>query len=129
MRPPQKMIKPHMHPNSCAKCKNSGSESEGSRLYFLDTGITYDYEGNVYLCDCCLRDLVSVAEEYFTKEQVDDLLSTQVAIVERAAVITRDFDKLDSWISENLGVSLKFLKERMKESEENGTVRISTDSD
>lgn len=44
-----------MHPGSCALCGNGNCE-EG----YLDLGIYYDYEGQMYLCVPCLKQCANV---------------------------------------------------------------------
>ncbi len=43
-----------MHPGACAVCGN-GNNTEG----FVDIGVYYEYEGQVYLCMLCAKELVA----------------------------------------------------------------------
>lgn len=85
MRTPVRDTRPTRHPGICIKCRVS---EHANREYFIDTGVDIDWEGTLYLCSECLKDIVrSTQGEYFTKQQVDDFLSTQTAMVEQATEI------------------------------------------
>lgn len=64
-----------MHPACCAVCGNGACE-EG----YVDLGVYYDYEGQIYLCMTCInKDLVEVvgllskSEIEFLQEQSEEL--------------------------------------------------------
>jgi len=120
-RPAVKMDKPHMHPYICGRCLCG---VQANREYFIDTGITYDYEGNVYLCNMCLKDMAKAAGEFFTKDEVDLLLSVQSEAIGSASQLKKDWDNLVVYAKEH-GINLEFLREQSKE--ENDVRGISTE--
>lgn len=52
-----------MHPGACAICGN-GTRPEG----FVDIGVYYDYEGQVYICMMCAEDLVHTIDGLTAEE-------------------------------------------------------------
>lgn len=65
----QVVDKPYNSPHNCAVC---GAAEYAERAWYLDTGLTFDFDGTVYLCnECCLT--VAVTLKWLTAEQVSEL--------------------------------------------------------
>jgi hypothetical protein len=85
MRPAVRMDIPALPPGVCFRCR-VGSE-QNKREYFVDTGISLDWEGVIYLCNMCLDDIARTTGVMYTKNDVDDLLSAQTDLVAQAQEI------------------------------------------
>lgn len=72
-----------LHPGSCAICGSSDPE----RTY-VDTGIFYDYEGRIYICNICgtqigeILGLFTPDEIELTNKQLDESL-TKIVVLEK----------------------------------------------
>ena len=101
--------KPERHPFMCAKCL----VGEGRREFFVHTGMEYDFEGVVYLCDMCLKDMCRQTNVLFTTEDVDALIQTykdQAAVgFEQAKKYLRAVELLNS-----IGVDLETMLEGLE---------------
>ncbi len=118
MRLAQLTHNPPNHPYTCFRCL---AHSE-VRDYFIDAGIDTDFDGSVYICNMCMTDLFHVTPDYFSKEEVDNIVIAQQAISTKASVIVEDYNnKLQAF--KELGIDL----EKLLESAKNG--RISKPSD
>lgn len=96
MRPATRMAQPALPPGICYRCRVS---EHAGREYFVDTGISLDWEGVIYFCDKCLEDLAKCTGEFFTKPEVDDLLSIQTEMVEKAQKLVEYHEKFTVWLS------------------------------
>lgn len=73
-----------LHPGSCALC-GSGNCDEG----YVNTGIYYDYEGQVYFCITCTRQIAEVIgclipeEANILREQVNEVAKTNKNLTEQ----------------------------------------------
>lgn len=95
MRPATRMDQPALPPGICYRCRVS---EHAGREYFVDTGISIDWEGVIYLCNMCLKDLARSTGEFFTKDEVDELLGIQTDIVERAQQSLNYMEKFSDWL-------------------------------
>lgn len=75
-----------MHPGCCALC-GSGNCEDG----YVDTGIYYDYEGQVYFCMTCTEQIISVVSG-FTADQVALLNSTLAEKVEELSSVKEELE-------------------------------------
>ena len=112
MRPATRQYPPAMLPGICMRCRCN----EQNRTYFIDTGVSIDWEGVMYLCDKCLEDIVVCSEEFLLKAQVDDLLGAQLEHVQHALEITRNQDEFRLWLIETAGLDLYHLEKKFNES-------------
>lgn len=90
MRPIQKMGVPHLHPFKCVSC---GADHTSVRKYFIDTGIDTEWEGVVYYCDSCFRNL-SETVGFIDQDRLDELLGIQGESVLKLLELTK---KLEVW--------------------------------
>src|SRR6187402_287160 len=66
------VTEPTRHPGFCAKCLVGSGATE--RKFFVHTGMEYDYEGVVYLCNMCLEDICRQTGAFYTQDMVDDII-------------------------------------------------------
>ena len=118
MRNVVRMERPHLHPYICARCRVG---DQPNREYFVDTGIDFDWEGVVYLCNTCLKDIALTTGDYFTKAQLDEYLAVQQRDVRVAGEITRRYEGMVKWAFENFGIDIKSLERKYDESRTSGT--------
>lgn len=52
-----------MHPGSCCVCGNGNSEQT-----YLELGVFFDYEGNLYLCTPCVEQVINVWGAFTAEE-------------------------------------------------------------
>lgn len=90
------------HPGSCAICGCSDSE----RTY-VDIGVYYDYEGNVYLCDHCFDEAAVQVMGYFTRDEHLKLLAQNNVLIEKNEKLQAELDNYGELAStlERLGFS------------------------
>ena len=93
-----------MHPGSCALC-GSGNCEQG----YVDPGIYYDYEGQMYFCVTCVEEMAGVIN-CLTADETLHLQSLNEQVAEQNASLTKDLEyatarllKYDDLFSERLG--------------------------
>lgn len=93
---PTKIVeKPINTPWTCAWCHCG---DHGVRDYFIDTGLTFDFEGTVYLCNECGKDLRTGAGWLTVEEFEEDVKS-----------LRREIDKLKAEVAD-YEIIKEFLK-------------------
>lgn len=115
MRIATRMEKPALPPNICCRCRCTET-AETKREYFVDVGVSFDWEGVVYLCDKCLEDICKATGEFFTKVEVDELLAIQVDVVEKAYLTVLHNDDFKAWVLDNFSLNLDTLEQKYNES-------------
>lgn len=85
------------HPGSCAIC--GGSDPDRT---FVDIGVYYDYEGNVYICHLCFDEAAVKVMGYFTREEHLQLLAQNNILIEQNQKLQAELDSYGS-LNEVLG--------------------------
>jgi len=112
MRPSTRDNIPANTPNICARCRvGSGS----GREYFVDTGMSFEWEGTIYLCNCCLKDIAAAAKEFKTLEEVHDLLSHNNFMASQGATIVKKRAAFYEWVKKTTTLDLTALELRYDE--------------
>ena len=75
------------HPGSCAIC--GGSDPDRT---FVDIGVYYDYEGNVYICHLCFDEAAVQVMGYFTREEHLKLLAHNNILIEQNQKLQAELD-------------------------------------
>ena len=124
MRPAVKMIDPVLPPGICFRCRVGNS---APREFFVDTGVSFDWEGVLYLCDMCIIDIGKAAESFYTKAVLDDLLSIQADSAESGYCITKKRDEFYSWAL-TIGLDLFTLEKSFDERERDRGAIVEADA-
>lgn len=82
-----------MHPGSCCVC-GSGNNEEG----YLDIGVYYDYEGQVYLCMTCVEQ-AAVTVGLLNRGEAKHLQETNERLAEQHASLTSELEKANERLS------------------------------
>lgn len=86
-----------MHPGCCAVCGNGNCETG-----YIDLGVFYDYEGQVYLCMTCVNEVADTAglltdtEARFLQAQNKDLAESTRKVTEQ---LEKALERLDHFNS------------------------------
>src|SRR6185369_2947390 len=109
-QPMQKMEIPALHPNMCIRCRVDGSRKEdGSpgREFFIDLGVTLEWEGVAYLCSGCVADLVKEVGGYKTQAEVNAIIAAQGEFLGRAIELAAHRDDFYTWMFNTAGIDLE----------------------
>lgn len=129
MRPSTKDTEPFQQPGICCRCRVGGS---ADRKYFVDTGVSYDYEGVLYFCNMCLADIVHTSEDYLSLVDVEEMMGHNVELASMGTAVLAEETGFFEWAKTNFFIDLATLKTKYLEyttvrDEINGS-RISTES-
>lgn len=105
MRPCTREDVPAQAPGICYKCRIGGS-----RDYFVDTGISIDYEGVVYLCSKCLEDIVVASDAFYTREAAEEMLDHNAELAIAGSNIIAAKEGFYAWALDNCLLDLKGLE-------------------
>lgn len=108
MRPTVYQDSPNLPPYRCAKCRAIDSSE---RDFWVDLGISYDWEGVVYLCSACITDVVKASDgRFFTAEQVKERTDALKSIVDDTAKKRAELERIKARLT-YLGFDLNHLLE------------------
>jgi hypothetical protein len=98
---------PELPPGACFRCLVGAGEK---RDYFVDTGVSYDFEGQVYICNMCLVDFVKMMPDQVTLEQYEGAVSENEALCQELEEARLILDSLYKF-----GIDVDRILERMKD--------------
>lgn len=129
MRTPSLNEFPVNLPGTCYLC---GASNSSGRKWYLDAGVDIDYVGTLYICQDCFSTLARCTGEFFSTDQVNELLAHQQAIVSESENVIAKYEGLHTACAA-LGLNLEVILENYnntraeeappveKETVENGT--------
>lgn len=98
------------HPHICSVCRvgqeTNSRDDNSKREYFLDTGIEFDWEGTVYICSLCFRDMVTKAPDSYTQKDMDSLVESTFKSVTDGERAIENLDMIIDYV-ESLGFDPK----------------------
>ena len=107
------------HPGSCAIC--GGSDPDRT---FVDIGVYYDYEGNVYICHLCFDEAAVQVMGYFTREEHLKLLGQNNILIEQNQKLQAELETYESLAAglKRLGVTPVTITDSDSNLSDSGTV-------
>lgn len=109
------------HPGSCAIC--GGSDPERT---YVDIGVYYDYEGNVYICHLCFDEAAVQVMGYFTREEHLNLLAQNNVLIEKNEKLQAELDNYGELAStlERLGFNSALPASVLSDSGDLGSTEV-----
>lgn len=74
-------------PFICFRCR-----TDQNREYYINTGMNTEFDGQIYLCNACMGDLVEVDKNSLLVSHFDAIMLQYQANLERATKISEDFE-------------------------------------
>ena len=116
VRPVQILQVPHLPPYICMSCRG---DQTSERKWFMDTGFDAEWEGVVFLCDSCFKDMAKAAK-FFDQEQVDNLLESYRAAHQHYKVLLDKLANRNKIWQELTGFSLEEFFQNLEKAREDG---------
>lgn len=102
MRPVEVVLIPPIPPHRCFKCLCGPSEL---REYFIDVGCDTEFEGAVYLCNECMKDL-AIDPQFVLKKDLEELEASHEADKEEFRSLQNSFAIAEQALAK-IGINLK----------------------
>jgi hypothetical protein len=102
MRPVELVLVPPIPPHRCFKCMCGPSEL---RDYFIDLGCDTEFEGAVYICNECMKDL-ALDPQFVLKKDYDEVVALREEDAEKYRNYENSFAIAEQALAK-IGINLK----------------------
>ena len=116
VRPVQILQVPHLPPYICMSCRG---DQTSERKWFMDTGFDAEWEGVVFICDSCFKDMAKAAK-FFDQDEVKVMLDAQRQYNEDHSNLLNKLSRRNKIWQELTGLSLEEFFQNLEKAREDG---------
>lgn len=90
---------PEFSPGACFRCQAGDTRDQhGERMreYFVDLGIQFEWEGELYLCNKCIEDILEICPDKISLREYNETINQLIEYKELAARVENVKGKLIS---------------------------------
>lgn len=111
MKPVKLTKDPESSPHVCIKCRAHAQV----RDWFVDIGTDVEWEGMLYICNECMKDIVRVTPDYLTVDAHREIVSEYIRDVDAYYVLKTELKQItDQWF-EMTGLDLMTFFQNLKQ--------------